>query len=267
MIKLKSRLHEIIFEADTKAGKAFDIILLIVIALSVAFTMLETVPSFEHKYGTILNWFEWILTGLFTIEYGLRVWVVTNSKKYVFSLMGIIDFLATIPTYIALFILEGQYFGMLRIFRLLRVFRVLKLVRYMEGANTLKKALMATRGKIVAFLVFVFCLVVIMGTIMFIVEGQENGFSSIPKSVYWSIVTLTTVGYGDIAPQTPLGQFLASIIMVLGYGILAVPTGLVSVEAIKIDRKNISTQVCQNCNDEDHLTEAKHCKSCGEKLN
>lgn len=267
MIKLKSKLHETIFEADTKAGKTFDLILLIIITISVALTMLETVPSFGQKYGTVLNWLESTLTGLFTLEYILRVWVVNNSKKYIFSLMGIIDFLATIPTYIAIFIVEGQYFGMLRIFRLLRVFRVLKLVRYMEGANTLKKALMATRGKIVAFLVFVFCLVVIMGTIMFIVEGQENGFTSIPKSVYWSIVTLTTVGYGDIAPQTPLGQFLASIIMVLGYGILAVPTGLVSVEAIKIDRENISTQVCQNCNDEHHSPEAKHCKSCGEKLN
>jgi voltage-gated potassium channel len=180
--------------------------------------------------------------------------------------MGIIDFLATIPTYIAIFIVEGQYFGMLRIFRLLRIFRVLKLVRYMEGADTLKKALMATRGKIVAFLVFVFCLVVIMGTIMYVIEDKQKGFTSIPKSVYWSIVTLTTVGYGDIAPQTALGQFLASIIMVMGYGILAVPTGLVSVEAIKIDRKSLSTQVCQNCNDENHLAEAKHCKSCGEKL-
>lgn len=267
MIKqLKSKLHEIIFEADTKAGKAFDIALLVVIALSVLFTMLETVPSLDKKYGLIFNWCEWIFTALFTIEYALRVWVVTNSKKYIFSLMGIIDFLATIPTYIAIFIIEGQFFGMIRIFRLLRVFRVLKLVRYMEGANTLKKALLATRGKIVAFLVFVFCLVVIMGTIMYVVEEKQNGFTSIPKSVYWSIVTLTTVGYGDIAPQTGLGQFLASIIMVLGYGILAVPTGLVSVEAIKIDRKSMSTQVCQNCNDEDHLPEAKHCKSCGEML-
>ena len=264
--ELKSKLHEIIFEADTKAGKAFDVALLIVIALSVAVTMLETVPSFGGKYDAILNWFEWILTALFTIEYGLRVWVVTNSKKYIFSLMGIIDFLATIPSYIAIVIVEGQYFGMLRIFRLLRIFRVLKLVRYMEGANTLKKALMATRGKIVAFLVFVFCLVVIMGTVMYLVEDKENGFTSIPKSVYWSIVTLTTVGYGDIAPQTALGQFLASIIMVLGYGILAVPTGLVSVEAIKIDRKMINTQVCQNCNDEEHLPQAKYCKSCGMKL-
>lgn len=266
IIELKSKLHEIIFEADTKAGKAFDVALLIVIALSVAVTMLETVPSFGSKYDAILNWFEWILTALFTIEYGLRVWVVNNSKKYIFSLMGIIDFLATIPSYIAIVIVEGQYFGMLRIFRLLRIFRVLKLVRYMEGANTLKKALMATRGKIVAFLVFVFCLVVIMGTVMYLVEDKENGFTSIPKSVYWSIVTLTTVGYGDIAPQTALGQFLASIIMVLGYGILAVPTGLVSVEAIKIDRKMINTQVCQNCNDEEHLQQAKYCKSCGMKL-
>jgi len=264
--KLKSKLHEVIFEADTKAGKAFDIALLIVIAISVLLTMLETVPSLGEKYKVFFNWSEWILSALFTIEYALRIWVVTNSKKYIFSPMGIIDFLATIPTYITIFIVEGQYFGMLRIFRLLRIFRVLKLVRYMEGAETLKKALIATRGKIVAFLVFVFCLVVIMGTIMYVIEDKQNGFSSIPKSVYWSIVTLTTVGYGDIAPQTAFGQFLASIIMVMGYGILAVPTGLVSVEAIKIDKKSLSTQVCQNCNDEDHLTGAKHCKSCGEKL-
>lgn len=263
---LKTKLHEIIFEADTRAGKAFDIALLVVIAFSVILTMLETVPAFENNYGTIFNFWEWVFTILFTVEYALRVWIVKSSKKYVFSLMGIIDFLATIPSYLAIFIIEGQYFGVLRIFRLLRVFRVLKLVRYMEGANTLKKALLATRGKIVAFLVFVFCLVVIMGTIMYVIESGENGFTSIPRSVYWAIVTLTTVGYGDIAPITPLGQFLASIIMVLGYGILAVPTGLVSVEAIKIDRNKVSTQVCQNCNDEEHMVNANHCKSCGEKL-
>lgn len=264
--KLKIKLHEVIFEADTKAGKTFDIVLLIVIGLSVILTMLETVPALE-SWGQIFDIWEWIFTALFTVEYILRVWVVTNSKKYIFSTMGIIDFLATIPSYLAIVFVEGQYFGVLRIFRLLRVFRVLKLVRYMEGAKTLRQALVATRGKIVAFLVFVFCLVVIMGTIMYVVEGKENGFTSIPRSVYWSIVTLTTVGYGDIAPQTAFGQFLASIIMVLGYGILAVPTGLVSVEAIKIDRSKVSTQVCQNCNDDDHQTNAKFCKSCGNSLN
>ncbi len=263
--KLKIKLHEVIFEADTKAGKTFDIVLLIVIGLSVILTMLETVPALE-SWGQIFDMWEWIFTALFTVEYILRVWVVTNSKKYIFSTMGIIDFLATIPSYLAIVFVEGQYFGVLRIFRLLRVFRVLKLVRYMEGAKTLRQALVATRGKIVAFLVFVFCLVVIMGTIMYVVEGKENGFTSIPRSVYWSIVTLTTVGYGDIAPQTAFGQFLASIIMVLGYGILAVPTGLVSVEAIKIDRSQISTQVCQNCNDDEHSTDAKFCKTCGTSL-
>lgn len=262
---LKTKLHEIIFEADTKAGKTFDIVLLIVIGLSVILTMLETVPALE-SYGQIFDSLEWIFTALFTIEYILRVWIVTNSKKYIFSTMGIIDFLATIPSYLAILFVEGQYFGVLRIFRLLRVFRVLKLVRYMEGAKTLRQALVATRGKIVAFLVFVFCLVVIMGTIMYVIEGKENGFTSIPRSVYWSIVTLTTVGYGDIAPQTAFGQFLASIIMVLGYGILAVPTGLVSVEAMKIDSKKVNTQVCQNCNDDEHASGANYCKSCGSAL-
>lgn len=261
----KQKLHEIIFEADTKAGKAFDVVLLIIIGLSVVLTMVETIPSMS-QYEGLFDIFEWIFTILFTVEYGLRIWVVMDSKKYIFSSIGIIDFLATIPTYLSIFIAESQLFGILRIFRLLRIFRVLKLVRYMEGATTLKKALIATRGKIVAFLVFVFCLVVIMGTLMYLVEGKQNGFTSIPRSVYWSIVTLTTVGYGDIAPQTALGQFIASIIMVLGYGILAVPTGLVSVEAIKLDRNKINTQVCQNCNDEEHLAGAKYCKSCGAKL-
>lgn len=263
----KSRLHEIIFEADTKAGKLFDVLLLLVIGLSVASILLESVPSIGEMYS---DWFaisEWVFTGLFTIEYLLRVWLVTDSKKYVFSGMGVIDFLATIPSYLAIFITAGQYFQVIRIFRLMRVFRILKLVRYMEGASTLKQALVATRGKIVAFLVFILCGAVFMGTLMYVVESGENGFTSIPRSIYWAIVTLTTVGYGDIAPVTVFGQVIASVIMILGYGILAVPTGLVSVEAMKIEKSKLNTQVCRNCNSEGHEDSSKFCKDCGFNLN
>lgn len=263
---LKKQLHEIIFEADTFAGKLFDILLLVVIALSVVLIMLESVPSIGAVYASTFDVLEWCFTGLFTIEYMLRVWVVKDSKKYMFSGMGIIDFLATCPTYFGIFISGGQYFQIIRILRLLRVFRILKLVRYMEGASTLKKALISTRGKIVAFLVFILCVVTLMGTVMYVVESGDNGFSSIPRSIYWAIVTLTTVGYGDITPVTTLGQVIASVIMVFGYGILAVPTGLVSVEAMKIDNKKMNTQVCINCNFDEHDTDAKYCKECGEEL-
>lgn len=263
---LKKKLHEIIFEADTKAGKLFDVLLLFVIGLSVLMIMLESVPSIGNKFESIFNAFEWLFTILFTIEYFLRIWIVKNSKKYIFSGMGIIDFLATTPSYFAFFIPAGQYFQIIRIFRLLRVFRVLKLVRYMEGASILKEALISTRGKIVAFLVFIICGVVLMGTLMYVVEAGENGFTSIPRSIYWAIVTLTTVGYGDITPITTLGQIIASIIMVFGYGILAVPTGLVSVEAIRIESKKVNTQVCINCHKDDHDSDAKHCKHCGHSL-
>jgi voltage-gated potassium channel len=262
----KKKLHEIIFEADTNAGKLFDVLLLVVIGMSVLMIMLESVPSIGERYGYIFNILEWVFTGLFTVEYFLRVWIVKDSKKYIFSGMGIIDFLATTPSYFAIFISAGQYFQIIRIFRLLRVFRILKLVRYMEGASALKEALISTRGKIVAFLVFILCGVVMMGTIMYVVESGENGFTSIPRSIYWAIVTLTTVGYGDITPVTTLGQIIASIIMVLGYGILAVPTGLVSVEAIRIESKKVNTQVCRNCNEEGHDSDAKHCKFCGDSL-
>lgn len=264
---LKIKLHEIIFEADTRAGKLFDVLLLVVIGLSVASILLESVPAIGERYH---DWFaisEWIFTGMFTLEYGLRVWLVNDSKKYVFSGMGVIDFLATIPSYLAIFITAGQYFQVIRIFRLVRIFRILKLVRYMEGASTLKQALVATRGKIVAFLVFILCGVIFMGTLMYVVESGENGFTSIPRSIYWAIVTLTTVGYGDIAPVTVFGQVIASVIMILGYGILAVPTGLVSVEAMKIEKSKINTQVCRNCNSEGHDSNSKFCKDCGQALN
>tara|TARA_B110000261_G_C13032875_1_gene337043 strand:- start:149 stop:958 length:810 start_codon:yes stop_codon:yes gene_type:complete len=263
---LRKKLHEIIFEADTKAGKLFDVLLLVSIGISVFSIMLESVPSIGGEYEYVFNIIEWFFTGLFTVEYILRVWIVKDSKKYIFSGMGVVDFLATCPSYFAIFISASQYFQIIRIFRLLRVFRVLKLVRYMEGASTLKAALISTRGKIVAFLVFILCGVTLMGTIMYVVESGENGFSSIPRSIYWAIVTLTTVGYGDIAPITTLGQMIASVIMILGYGILAVPTGLVSVEAIRIESKKVNTQVCRNCNVEGHDSGARFCRDCGESL-
>lgn len=265
--RLKERIHEIIFETDTREGKVFDVALLILISCSVILIMLESVKSYDEEYGFVFDFIEWTLTIIFSVEYVLRIWVVKNSRNYIFSMMGIIDLLAIIPTYLSIFIVTGHYIAIVRIFRLLRVFRVLKLVRYMQGAETLKQALISTRGKIVAFLVFVLCSAILMGTVMYVVEGGENGFNSIPRSVYWAIVTLTTVGYGDISPATGLGQAIASLIMVLGYGVLAVPTGLVSVEAIKIERSKISSQVCMHCNDDNHHVDATYCKSCGERLN
>lgn len=262
----RHQLHEIIYEADTQAGKLFDVILLIAILASVLFVMLESVDSIALAYGDFLNIAEWIITILFSIEYILRLIAIKRPLKYVFSFYGIIDFLSTIPKYLSLFIIGSHNLAALRALRLLRVFRILKLARYIGASNRLLIALKASRAKIAVFLFFVVILCVILGTIMYMIEGAENGFTSIPRSVYWAIVTLTTVGYGDIAPHTPLGQFIASIVMILGYAIIAIPTGIVSAEMTK---KNIdtNTQACPNCLKEDHTLGADFCHHCGHQLN
>jgi len=263
---LKHRIHEIIYEADTKAGKIFDVILLIAILASILFVMLESVQSINDEYGDLLNIAEWVITILFSIEYILRIVSIKKPWKYIFSFYGVIDLLSTIPKYVSLILVGSHNLAALRALRLLRVFRILKVTRYIGESNKLIIALRGSRVKIAIFLFFVVILCVILGTIMYMVEGAENGFTSIPRSVYWAIVTLTTVGYGDIAPGTPLGQLIASAIMILGYAIIAIPTGIVGSEMMKT-RIHTNTQACPNCLKDDHQDSSEFCYHCGNKLN
>lgn len=263
----KSKLHEIIYEADTKEGKLFDIILIITIVISIILVMLESVSSIDQKYHNFLNISEWIITILFTLEYIARIVCIKKPSSYIFSFYGIIDLLATIPKYLSLIFIGTHALIALRALRLLRVFRILKLARYMGASINLITALKASRIKIMVFLFAILVLTIILGTVMYLIEGPENGFTSIPYSMYWSIVTLTTVGYGDISPNTPFGQFIASIVMILGYGIIAVPTGIVTSEMTKANSSNQSnTQHCPNCAADVHLNDATFCHKCGKKL-
>lgn len=265
--KWKAILHEVIYEADTKAGKRFDVLLIFIILLSIILVMLESVQSIDAHYHNLLNTAEWIVTILFTIEYILRIVSIKKPWNYIFSFYGVIDFLATIPKYLSLIFGAGHMLIALRALRLLRVFRILKLARYLGASNKLIQALKGSKAKILVFLFAVMVLTIILGTVMYLVEGPENGFDNIPKSMYWAIVTLTTVGYGDIAPHTPFGQFIASIVMILGYGIIAVPTGIVTSEMTKQDSINTNTQSCPKCSTESHFDHADYCYNCGEKLN
>ncbi|MBT6808785.1 MAG: ion transporter [Flavobacteriales bacterium] len=263
----KRKVQEIIFEADTFYGKLFDIVLLITILLSLVAVMLESIESIHDQYGDILRKFEWIVSILFTIEYLLRIYSTGKPLKYIFSFYGIIDFISFMPTYFMPLFSNSQYFTVVRTFRLLRVFRILKLARYIHGSKVLLIVLRKSTGKIVVFLTAVLTLVILMGTAMYLVEGQENGFTSIPQSIYWAIVTLTTVGYGDIVPCTILGKCLAAFIMILGYGIIAVPSGIFAAEFSKKNENNVSTQSCPDCTEEGHELNAKFCKKCGTELN
>lgn len=258
------KLHEIIFEADTKAGKQFDIILLFSIMLSVLVVILDSVSSINTMYGEFLFYCEWFFTILFSIEYIFRLYSVGKPIMYARSFYGIVDLVSILPTYLSLILPGGQIFITIRLLRMLRVFRVLKVVQYIGAANHLTQALKASRKRITVFVFTVLIVVVIVGSLMYAIEGEENGFINIPKSIYWAIVTLTTVGYGDLSPQTSLGQMLASIIMILGYGIIAVPTGIVTSEMMR--RKSTNTQSCPSCSADNHDTDAKHCKYCGELL-
>ncbi|MCH2204571.1 MAG: ion transporter [Lentisphaerales bacterium] len=267
----QNRLHEIIYEADTPAGKFFDLALIIAILLSVIAVMLESVTGIYTEYRTLFISLEWGFTVIFTIEYILRLICITKPHKYAFSFFGIIDLLAILPTYIGLFLLETNIHSLaiIRILRVLRVFRVLKLTPYLSEANILTKALTASRRKVFIFFSSVLFLAVILGAIMYLIESASNpSFSSIPKGIYWAIVTITTVGYGDISPSTDLGQFVSSFVMILGYAIIAVPTGIVTVEINEAMRKatSTSTQACPSCSHEGHDTDAKHCKYCGSSL-
>jgi voltage-gated potassium channel len=259
-------LFEIIFEAETPAGRWFDLALIAAILLSVATVMLDSVSSIHDRYGVWLYAVEWVFTILFTVEYILRLLCVGRPARYAVSFFGIVDLLAVVPTYLSLVIYGSRYLAVVRVLRVLRVFRVLKLGHHIREAGILKTALYASRRKVLVFLLVVLTLVAVIGSLMYVIEGAENGFTSIPASVYWAVVTLTTVGYGDISPQTPLGQFLASIVMVLGYSIIAVPTGIVTVELSQAAGANTNTQACPNCSAEGHDSDARHCKFCGAKL-
>lgn len=266
----KRKLHEIIYEADTPAGKWFDIILLLLILTSIAIVMLESIEEIGNNYTYELNLAEWIITILFTLEYIARIIVIKKPSEYIFSFYGIIDFFSTIPKYLSLiFVGTTGALVALRALRLLRVFRILKLARFIGEGNQLMSALKASKAKISVFLLAIFMLCIILGTLMYMIEeGSGGGFTSIPHSVYWAIVTLTTVGYGDIAPVTPLGQFLASIIMILGYAVIAVPTGIVSSEMTKNDKKiHLNTQSCTHCTANNHRDDADFCYECGNKIN
>lgn len=262
----RQKLHEVIFEAETPLGKFFDVVLIVAILASVVVVMLESVKSLDQKIGRLFGILEWIFTILFTLEYFARIIALKKPYYYIKSFYGIIDLLSILPTYASLLFTGTQAFMVLRIMRLLRIFRVLKLVRFLSEGNRLFYALQASMPKITVFLVSVLCINLIIGTLMYIIEGGENGFDSIPRSIYWAIVTMTTVGYGDIAPVTVLGQTLASFVMILGYGIIAIPTGIVTSEIHLAKSRKVSTEVCPSCGSEGHDIDAAYCKFCGAKM-
>jgi voltage-gated potassium channel len=262
----KDTVRIVIFEAHTPAGKAFDVGLIICILASVLAVMLDSVPWIQSRFGEELYIAEWFFTILFTIEYGLRLWCIHNPVLYARSFYGVTDLLGIIPTYLSLFISGTQYLLVIRVLRVLRVFRVLRMVRYVGEAEMLAQALRASSRKIIVFISTVVALVIIFGSLMYLIEGPEHGFTSIPKSIYWAIITLTTVGYGDIAPMTPLGQALASLIMIMGYGIIAVPTGIVTLELSEASRRSANTRTCPVCSAEGHTREATYCWRCGANL-
>ena len=263
----RKRIHEIIYEADTKAGKKFDILLLITIIISVILVVLESVETINLKYSVFLNLCEWVITILFSLEYIMRIICVKKPLKYIFSFYGIIDLLSTIPKYISLFIVGTQPIATLRALRLMRVFKILKMNRFIGASTNFRRLLIASRAKIIVFLLFIIILSIILGTIMYLIEGNlDNGFENIPKSIYWAIVTLTTVGYGDIVPSTTLGQVFSSLIMILGYSIIAI--GIVTSNMSLAQRKELklNTQSCSNCLENIHTDNAKFCSKCGESL-
>lgn len=264
----RTRIHTIVFEADTPAGRAFDLALIALIALSVIVVSAETVGGLSETTYRWLRTSEWILTIVFTLEYVLRLLAVRRPIAYATSFFGMVDLLAILPTWISLLVPGARVLLVVRVLRLLRIFRVLKLTRYLSEAAVIRTALRASTRKIVVFLLAVASVVVVVGSVMYVVEGPPSGFTSIPTSMYWTVVTLTTVGYGDISPQTPLGQALASLVMILGYGIIAVPTGIVTAELTHHARfpHGVSTRACPNCSAEGHTDAAKFCAQCGAAL-
>ncbi len=263
----QERLFQIIFEADTFEGKAFDVTLLVAIIVSVGLVIIESVEWIGKDYGSLLYALEWIFTLFFTLEYILRLYITRDPLKYAISFYGIIDLLAILPTYIG-FVTGGQTFMVIRALRLLRVFRIFKLAQFLNESEILIQGLKRSKQKILVFLFAVLLIVTIVGSILYLVEGSTNSdqFSNIPKSIYWAIVTVTTVGYGDISPITPLGQFLAACLMIVGYAIIAVPTGIVTSELVNKEKKNRDTRTCHHCLEEGHEFDALFCKHCGKEL-
>ena len=273
MQKWRQNIHDVIFEADTRYGKVFDVMLLVFILSSLFVVMLDSVEvlsedlDLNYKLHYYLDSAEWFFTIVFTIEYILRIIAVKKPIKYIFSFYGIIDFISTIPSYLVFFMpTSAGVFKVFRVLRFLRLFKVFKLGRFTTEGKMLGQALKESKEKIIVFLVAVLCMAMILGSVMYVVEGGDNGFTSIPRSIYWAIVTLTTVGFGDISPVTPLGQLISSIIMILGYGIIAVPTGMVTAGVVKRNLTYTNTQHCSNCSKEGHADDAKFCKFCGENL-
>lgn len=269
--QLKQTIYDIIFGYESKAGRRFDVALILAIILSVTAVLLDSVGSIHSRFGGFLFRLEWFFTILFTIEYALRLYSTPKPRTYIFSFYGIVDLLSILPTYIAFIFPSAIYLIVIRVMRVLRIFRILKLFRYMGEANLLFSALLQARRKIFVFLFSVVILITIFGALMFVIEGPENGFHNIPQSIYWAIVTITTVGYGDIAPQTPFGQFVAAIAMICGYAIIAVPTGIIGAELMqqvqnKSNAPDDNKKECVNCHAKSHDLDARFCKFCGKRV-
>ncbi|MBF2719830.1 MULTISPECIES: ion transporter [unclassified Psychrobacter] len=263
---LRNRTHIIIEGTDTRLGKLFDIVLLIAIAASVAVVMLDSVLYMRLQYGVLFFYAEWFFTILFTIEYALRLFSAPNRLRYIFSFFGVVDLLSVLPSYLSLMFVGVQYLLVIRVLRILRVFRVLKLKAYMQQAGFLASALKTSQQKITVFFLSLVLLVTIFGSIIYVVEGPENGFTSIPLSIYWAVVTMTTVGYGDMSPKTPLGQAIATMVMITGYSIIAVPTGIFTSELARNMRPQLNPVTCPNCGKFGHALGADFCDRCGHAL-
>ena len=263
----RRRLYTIVFESDTRAGRAFDLTLIFLILASVGIVMIDSVETIHTRWGELFTVLEWLFTAIFSVEYVLRLICVKRPRVYAFSFLGVVDLLSVAPTYLALFFPGLQALIDVRVLRMLRIFRILKLGAYVAEYGELGRAIMATRRKIAVFLSFVLMVVVVLGTLMYVVEGPANGFTSVPVSVYWAITTVTTVGFGDITPKTDLGRLIASMMMLMGWGTLAVPTGIVSAEfAARRRLSEITTRTCPECLSEGHLPQAKYCRDCGIRL-
>ncbi len=265
---VRQELFIVVFGTHTRAGKLFDLALLWLIILSVLIVLLESIPNLTYNITHALRIAEWVVTILFTIEYVLRIWIVKSPQKYILSWYGIIDLLSILPTYLSIFLVGSQGLAVIRALRLLRVFRILKLMQFVSEARTLGRALRASRHKITVFFLFLIVLVFILGSIMYLVEGGESGFHSIPQSIYWAIVTLTTVGYGDVTPVTVVGKMISSLVMLIGYSIIAIPTGIVGAEIYREvdDVRKRGNRICENCGAEGHERNASFCKNCGNRL-
>lgn len=263
---MRDGLRQIVFGTESRAARIFDIVLIVMIFASLIVICLESVGTIRDDYGLLLRGLEWGFTGLFTVEYALRLWCARRPLVYARSFFGIVDLLSIVPTYLAVLFTGSQSLMVIRALRILRIFRVLKLAQFLSEAHLLMRAMSASRHKITVFLGGVLCVVVIVGALMHFVEGAEHGFTSIPQSMYWAIVTMTTVGYGDIAPETPLGQTIAAMLMVLGYGVIAVPTGIVSAELVHAGRSEAERRICERCGLEGHEVDSLHCRRCGSAL-